>query len=888
MGNIELLIEGKLCDLPNPNERGKIFLKKEILNPSSFSVVDVQNSYTIKLPITPTNNEIFGYSNIEEVKGKFKSFRKALLIIDGVKVLDGIFRLVEISNYYVGHLIIPKKKNQEDIFGSMFMNQAGKWLIDFIDLSYITKYNTGTYDIQKYGDISPAIFPLVLYGLLPKYDKDGLYFKSDPDNELVTYKNTIDDDIVFSIEDFPPSVNCLQMLKQVFKNAGYNLGGSAYSDKCLTKLYTSYKNPNEYEMQFGASEMKVSGKWGSYLNGSVLNNYATNFVNNQYYTFAANLFNSNNSLLEIEDKGANIRLTESEGTKTVTFKVPYSGLYKVVLNADVKLRSETYNNNSGISIVSGQFSGGIGFKSELKLVRYQDKASFFSEDYDNSFYLNNQNQTSNTNDSKFPSAGAVNFIDQKQNPDFICGFSWGKLNEAVFSKFYNPVNSSVYNNPMAIKGGKSWDTSINDVMFSAVKSNGYKIYNGSGYDDSELYKVNLDNAPDTLTSQTDNYNASGQIAQIVWLNKGDVLDLINVSPYAYSINSCTNQEINFSLSVTPFRHYKNWLQMDQSGASLPGTSINWNDKSTFNIGSIDLIKFLPSDIKVNDWIDNFCKAFNLKLINTSGNDFELNKRGNDVVSNVSNIIDLDKRGHVSIKSNESLSLPYLIELGFTIDNNEEGYYSSITEYKYDDDGHLTDEKLTNSGYTGGGSYYPGGDTANAISQTSNFSYCWYKQLYDADGNPLFNVPVISDREAWEFDYDYEDFADNRYFDKAQRFWYLNASFDTSINSTPVTIATVKGEYSDTQDNLVLNYENKPTSIMNRYFLILADNENCYTVLNTLLRPEEFKDLNRYLVKYNGDLYNIAKMEGYDPTLIQTGQIYLIRKLSRNKLTKKGS
>jgi hypothetical protein len=855
---IELYINNQLCDIDNPSSFG-VYLKKQFINPAELNTKDAQKSYSISLPATPNNNEIFSYVNVEEVQGKFNIYPNAKLYVRGVLILDGKFRISEITKqYYKGNLGIPAPIAISDIFGDNTMNQAGKWPCDFKGVTDITKYNEMVN--------APCIFPFVLYSLLQKRDTNGNF----------SAKNVYDNTVLFGLGDFPPSVNVIQMLQKIFENAGYILRGSAITDKRINGLYVSYKNPESYQLLWGVGKMMVSGVWGNYQNGETENNYATNEVNG-YNIVAANLFNSTTADLSIEDTGANAVKTISGDTQTITFKIPQSGLYKLEFDASIKLRDETLYNPSGLGIITGDLNNGVNSEFELKVVRYSDRQKFFNEDYDNSFYKNNQNQEPNVDGSIFPQSGAVNFIDPLQNSDFICGFSFGR---GIFYPFFNPASPDKNDNPMAISGGRSWsfNNSENGTQFralSAVNSPGYVTKAGSIYNPADKFIVNLENAP-IYTNQTDSKNAEGKITQVIWLEKGEQIDVVSVSPYSYSIPAWTNHEIDFTLSLEPFRPYKSWIKVNNSG---DGTEyMDYNDPSSYDQGAIDLIKFLPSGVKINDWINNFCKAFNLRLENKGPKSFELNIKGNDIAKRPSYLVDLDNLANVDQRANQSLGLPYIYKLGFTLDTGEEGYYQTMENEIDADTGEPTGNKILDSGSGGGGNYYTGSNETNIISQTSNFSYCWYKQLLDTSGNPLVKVPVITNHDVWENDYDYEETRDSYFLDSSQRFWYRLGLFDAKINDqTDVKLAIVSNEYNGSK-RLILDYKNKQDSIMKSFFLLLVSNNNDYTIVDCYLSPEEYANLKYSLVKFNGDIYNVAEIDGYDPLARRKGTIKLIRRI----------
>ncbi|MFT4224712.1 hypothetical protein [Dysgonomonas sp.] len=861
--NIELYIGDRLCDIGNPENLG-IYLKRVFIKPSELSVKDAQKSYEISLPATATNNEIFNYTNVEEVQGKFKVYDKARLYIDGILILDGKFRMSQITrDAYIGNLGVPAAITVKDVFGDINMNQTGTWLKDFANVTDITTYNTAAN--------SPVIFPLALYSLLQKRNIDGNF----------SMKNVYDNSVVFGLDDIPPSINVIQLLQKIFENAKYTLTGSAVNDERIRNLYVSYKNPDDYQPQYGLGPMEVLGVWGNYRSDIVEKNFTKNRIGDRYSIIASNIFNATNSDTIITDTGANILKTQSGNTKNIRFKIPNSGLYKITFNANIRLKPEPYKNPIGMHITTKTFDE-TGSNFELKLVRYSDRDKFNNEKYDNTFFKNNQDQESDVDGSIYPQPGAVNFIDPLQNSDFICGFAWGKpsLNDLI-----NPAAPTRYNNPMAISGGRSWSFALPDGTqnryFSAINSPGYVSRSGSSLPNADKFEVNLQNAP-TGTNMVDNKSANGVISQVVWLEKGEMLDIVSVStldivsmPPLVSLSRWINHEIYFSLSVVPFTPYKNWLKVDIDGAGT--ASMDFNNPAVFNLEKMDLINFLPSNIKVNDWIDNFCKAFNLRLENTSDKVFELNIKSTEVISRLSNIIDLDKKASVMRRTNQSLGLPYLYDLGFTIDNSEEGYVRSM---KIDKN---TEERILNSGITGGGQFYTGSCEKDVISQRSSFSYCWYKNLYANDNdaknetNPILSVPVITDSEVWENDYDYDEMRSKRYFDKAQRFWYKDSLFDAKINDqTDVKLALVKNSYSGAK-SIILDYENKQRSILRNFFLLLT-NDKDYTFIDCYLSPEEYASLPVSLIKFNGDLYHTAEIDGYGPTGRNAGTLKLIKRI----------
>ena len=248
--NIELYIAGQLCDLEKADLGIK--LRRQLYNPKELNTKDSQKSYSTTLPATARNNEIFGHKNVEETVGKFTLYPDARLYVNNILILDGKFRLSEISSKgYRGNLGVPAPLTAKDVFGERKMNDIDPWIIPFKGEHSLTEYNT---TLKDDGSLRECIFPLVLYGLLPGTDT-----------------TIIGENNPFSLYDFPPSVNCIQMLQKIFQSAKYNLTGTAIDDERLKNLYISYKNPEDYPLPFEVKKTKFSAAWTNWIKSNTKN-----------------------------------------------------------------------------------------------------------------------------------------------------------------------------------------------------------------------------------------------------------------------------------------------------------------------------------------------------------------------------------------------------------------------------------------------------------------------------------------------------------------------------------------------------------------------------------------------------------------------------------------
>lgn len=872
MASLELYINNQLCEIESP-ENFSVYLKRQLLNPAELSTKDAQRSYDISLPATATNNAIFGYTNTEEVRGKFSQLYDAQLLVNGIKIFDGKFKVSEIGkDHYKGNLGIPAAKTVKDIFGEKMMNQLDDWMIGFKGVEDMTFYNNGTAK-----DADKCFFPLVLYGLLPKKVKEfGVY----------TSKHLFDNSVALRLNHMPPSINCLKVIEKIFDSEGLNISGTAFNDERLTNLFMSYQNPPEYQMPWNYGElakMRISGNWANVRNGQTEVQYCTHADNENFVI--ADLLNSSNLILkDFYDTGNHINQFETtvknRQVQHNEINIPNDGFYKITLETKMNLGrtiNKIYNEN-GTIVISERWKDKNNMEKcrfEIKLLRYKkgQDIELNNVGFDNIFYKENMNQIEfvDTYPKYFPQPGGINLIDIKQNPALLCGFSFNQNKEG-----HNPIDKDgLHRNLLVKKCGNSWDlVNYKDEIENIVVDcpvyykvdenkeieNREDIYNP----DSDFYIMRLLNTPfkNEINKDNDNYGGNGCICMIAWLEAGDKLTLGSCSDmgdYDYTEKAWIEHSIDFDLSVEAFRRELDdgWLQVkDWTGTG----DMYWDDAPTFLSDKLNLTKFLPSKIKINDWIENFCKAFNLNLIQTDNKNFELNIRQPKSMS-VSSVIDLDKKLDTNKdRRNNSLGLPSVYEIGFTVDKEEEGYDKS-------------DKKEE-------GRYETGSPELKKVSQTTSFSCNWMKTLENSLIKDSLQLPIISDKKVWEdTTMDYQKMQEENYTDKAQRFWYRTIkTFPAVINGNKNIEAGLVATYIDTPTPMNLNYKNEEDSILTSYFTLLTDADNCYTTVECYLTPEEYINIPDSWIRLNNDLYYVAEVDGYDPLSKKKALLKLIRKI----------
>lgn len=397
-----------------------------------------------------------------------------------------------------------------------------------------------------------------------------------------------------------------------------------------------------------------------------------------------------------------------------------------------------------------------------------------------------------------------------------------------------------------------------------------------GWEQTNKYKIDLDNAPANYTRRGQyqdgtgldiTHYAQGEANAVVWLEAGELITIASVASEGryrqngqHSKYGWVSHEVDFYLSIQPFRIDPDWLKVSLSGN---GTArMDWNDPANFDKDTINLVGFLSAGIKTDDFIDNFCKAFNLNLTQIDATTFSLDvKQSKSAVSN--RYISLDGVASVTDRSNTPLGLPSLYKLGFTVDTDEEGYKESQDD--------------------GGGQFDTGVPDGDTVEQKSFFSYNWFKQITKTEtpGNVVIPLPIISKSDIWDASVSYPDAMKKKYTDQALRFWYydgllndLGATFQ--FNGAALNIAKVSNEIAGLS---ILNYKNHQFTILDNYFTLLINGASHYTEVSAYLTPLQYQALNgSIMAMFNGDLYYVAELSGYDPTGRNKTTIKLIRKI----------
>ena len=231
--HIEIYVNGTPLELESQDSLNLRF-NNVLCNPEKISTTQAEYSFEFSVPSTPTNDKVFVYSNNLAQLNKFHTRYDADVYADGTLIFTGTLTLNSVKGKkYNCNLVSVKVYSLEDIFGEMTMNKI-KWDIPFEGASSEGVSDTYTINWYNYQQNPEVTFPLVSYGAFQKSP-----YNSDEVANDYTSKFDLDKWNRWYIESFYPSANVLTTVKKAFETKGYTVGGDAFHNPYLTKIYAS-------------------------------------------------------------------------------------------------------------------------------------------------------------------------------------------------------------------------------------------------------------------------------------------------------------------------------------------------------------------------------------------------------------------------------------------------------------------------------------------------------------------------------------------------------------------------------------------------------------------------------------------------------------------------
>lgn len=279
---LELIIDDRVrLDFENPEDLS-IRLNRivdDLRNPSKkFG----DFSYSFTLPFTKNNNRVFSNMNTFDTQNKFvaKTFQAKVILNDDT-LLQGELVVNEILQDGYKCVLYSAFKSLADQLKSRDLVDLNFTSIEWDFENTIEEYNNATGANTITSENSDICFPLIFYntqhvpyGILSDIvgEEDADIFNLDPLYKLTTFYNTYqtsgssDLNGVF-YHQLPPAVFVKNTLKQIFKDAGFALSSSLFTDRTFNNLITpftgddtafDYGNGLTTTQDFKGNEFKVA------------------------------------------------------------------------------------------------------------------------------------------------------------------------------------------------------------------------------------------------------------------------------------------------------------------------------------------------------------------------------------------------------------------------------------------------------------------------------------------------------------------------------------------------------------------------------------------------------------------------------------------------------
>lgn len=262
----ELYINNQLVDLL-PNTR--IILNKDFVDLQNPDARISDASLRLKLPKSKKNNIVFGHINAENIVDKFVRLEdfEALYLVNGVIIHNGTFRVLSVDeDGYSGVLLTGVASWSKLLVGKTLRDLKNDdlltpWEVPFTGLlTGTTQYSLKWYIENGNYLNSDVTFPLISY---------GTFYSSFISNNRI---DEIHNDTL-ALDNFPPSVYDLKIIKRIFQNIGWTVESSLFSNSEAQKVFIPYTASDRFQWNYGFL-------FGGQATGSTLSMVANDFFTN--------------------------------------------------------------------------------------------------------------------------------------------------------------------------------------------------------------------------------------------------------------------------------------------------------------------------------------------------------------------------------------------------------------------------------------------------------------------------------------------------------------------------------------------------------------------------------------------------------------------------------
>lgn len=853
----ELYINNQLVDLL-PNTR--IILNKDFVDLQNPDARISDASLRLKLPKSKKNNIIFGHINVENIVDKFVRLEdfEALYLVNGVIVHNGTFRILSVDeDGYSGVLLTGVASWSKLLTGKTLRDLKNNdlltpWSIPFTGLDYTgsnTPYSLNWYINNNSFINSDVTFPLLSYGTFW-----SSYITNNQINEIHTDS--------LSLENFPPAVYDLKIIKRIFQNIGWTVESSLFSDSEAQKVFIPYTTSDSYIWNYGL--LADQGASGSTF--SVGSNFNTSTfygdIRNEYVYTSADV---NKKCIE---------------ASFLNFPIFYKNPFLDFKNYSF----QGFNGNTQITGYQTKMTKKYSFDIDINNWFFEilGKASVtFVEFNGNTVYICNNSPLadeiakSSGYNLGYARAGFLIYIDTPDNADLP--FILENLNTYVYNFYYDNSNPNLeINHPSVLAAYVPTNSGVTSSYFFPYDPTADIVVTGnttlqSFQPISLAYPPNFPN-PNvaSLNQRTYSWKWTGN-TQFQFRNinipNGYVIKALVFGP---GISPDSTLLVNIACSVSPFPS----LGMDLSkeiGYNYSASSINFTFFPADDESDVDLnlAKNLP-DIGQLDYVKSWINRYNL-FINT---DFKDKKVTFETYNNyfLPNDFTYDLSGKFNNNfyepKSEPVILPKIIQLFYNNDSSDalvskDFNYGSVR---------IQNDNIYCEGQK---------DISNLFSSTKLREF----KFIEMNSYVNLNLPSICDTDRFLFSDLTQvelDYTNSPRILKLTGEYQKNnegsAEIVIPVNGVDIKILTSIFEEND-PNKLSLSYYGD-YGLYNKFFeRYLNEISDSYIItMDCYITPTDWQNLTQNVpVIINGQAYIIYKIRNYDPLNNGKAQISFIRK-----------
>jgi hypothetical protein len=207
---IELYLNNKLADI---DDSVRVIVDRYVTTYRNPAAGTGTFTYSFKLPNTAANRLIFNHADNLQVVGKFIDY-DALIMVNGVRIMKGVFKLDSIKKGFSGHIIGTVVNYINNLIDT---DKSLRDIKSFTPIKFYGNSTIGDYFLNPtYGEIAYT-YVIASFSAIPNAAEIGY-------------------------EDIGISHFCKSILERMFADVGYKVAGNVLNKSEVTKMLLQYSN----------------------------------------------------------------------------------------------------------------------------------------------------------------------------------------------------------------------------------------------------------------------------------------------------------------------------------------------------------------------------------------------------------------------------------------------------------------------------------------------------------------------------------------------------------------------------------------------------------------------------------------------------------------------